>query len=481
MTQGEGAVVGRVEETLDELGEPRPGTMRADETVRQRLVRRRERYQIGKGLRDVVPFEALAYWRAPDHRPDPVDTVTASHEGREERLVPLRVERMATSPYSFLRGAADVMAWDVSHLPATGIMPVICGDAHLGNVGFYRSPEGNLVIDLNDFDEAHTGSWEWDVRRLTASIWVAGRENGSSEDECHEAAHACVEAYREEIRFVSDMPLLARAYNRLDVNRLGETVTEYSLRGEIERTVKKARKNSSDRKLPKITDGGVQGERRIVEDPPVVMRLPEERLEQIGEALDSYLETLDTQWRRVVGSYFMADVAHKVVGVGSVGLRAYLALLEGSEEDDVLFLQLKEARRSVIAPFVHGNKAWHRHQGERVVEYQQDLQTVSDPLLGWTSFGGRDYYVRQWRNQKGTIDLANITPQALRDYAGIVGHLLAKGHARTSGASRIAGYLGKSDAVASAFARWARAYADQTEKDHAAFVAAIGAGRLPTY
>ncbi|MDO5495039.1 MAG: DUF2252 family protein, partial [bacterium] len=257
-------------------------------------------------------------------------------------------------------------------------------------------------------------------------------------------------------------------------------VTEYSLRGEIERTVKKARKNVSDRKLPKITGGEAQGERRIVEDPPVVTRVPEERWDQVAGALDEYLETLTSQWRRVVGSYYLADLAHKVVGVGSVGLRAYVALLEGSEEDDVLFLQLKEARRSVIAPFVHGDKAWHRHQGERVVEYQQDLQTVSDPLLGWTSFGGRDYYVRQWRNQKGTIDLGAITPQALRDYAGIVGHLLAKGHARTSGASRIAGYLGKSDAAAVAFARWARAYADQTEKDHAAFVAAIEAGHLPT-
>lgn len=480
MSPEELGVVGRVEERLTTLGEPVTDEPRADETVRQRLVSRAERYGIGKKLRDVVPFEAFAYWRAPDHRPDPVETVIASHEGREEGLVPLRVERMAASPYSFLRGAADVMAWDVAGLPATGIMPVICGDAHLGNVGFYRSPEGNLVIDLNDFDEAHTGSWEWDLRRLTASVWVAGRENNATEEECREAAHACVEAYREEVRFLSDTPLMARAYNRLDVDGLNESITERSLRGEIERTVKKARRNVSDRKLPKITAG--EGEERlIVEDPPVVMRLPDERHAQIGEALDSYLGTLDTQWKRVVGSYYLTDVAHKVVGVGSVGLRAYVALLEGSDPNDVLFLQLKEARRSVVAPYVHGDKAWHRHQGERVVEYQQDLQTVSDPLLGWTSFDDRQFYVRQWRNQQGTIDLGNITPQALRDYAGIVGHLLAKGHARTSGASRIAGYLGRRERAAAAFARWARAYADQTEADHANFVAAIASGRLPTY
>nr|NLD40907.1 DUF2252 domain-containing protein [Actinomycetales bacterium] len=480
MTPEELAVVGRVEETLAAHGEPAPGEPRADETVQQRLVPRAERYGIGKALREVVPFEALAYWRASDRRTDPVDTVIAAHAGRDDRLVPLRVERMAASPYSFLRGAADVMAWDVSTLPATGIMPVICGDAHLGNVGFYRSPEGNLVIDLNDFDEAHTGSWEWDLRRLTASVWVAGRENNATEEECLEAARACVEAYREEVRFLSDTPLLARAFNRLDVEGLNETVTEHSLRGEIERTVKKARRNVSDRKLPKVTAG--EGEERlIVEDPPVVLRVPKERHGQIGVALDEYLGTLTMQWKRVVGSYFLADAAHKVVGVGSVGLRAYVALLEGSDPADVLFLQLKEARRSVIAPYVHGARAWHRHQGERVVEYQRDLQTVSDPLLGWTSFDGRQFYVRQWRNQQGTIDLSAITPQALRDYAGIVGHLLAKGHARTSGASRIAGYLGRRDHAAAAFARWARAYADQTEADHAAFVAARAVGRLPAY
>ncbi|HZK05498.1 MAG TPA: DUF2252 domain-containing protein [Actinomycetaceae bacterium] len=463
---------------LTEIGDPVPGAPRPDESVRRRLVTRRERYQVGKSLRGVVPFDALAYWRAPDHRPDVVDQVIASHEGREARLIPLRIERMAASPFSFLRGAADVLAWDVSALPATGIMPVICGDAHLGNVGFYRSPEGNLVIDLNDFDEAHTGSWEWDLRRLTASVWVAGRENNSSEEECHEAAVACVEAYREEVRFLSDTPLMSRAFNRLDVDRLNETVTEKSLRGEIERTVKKARRNVSDRKLPKISAG--EGyERRIVEDLPVILRVPEERLEQVGVALDEYLERLTPQWRRVVGSYYLTDVVHKVVGVGSVGLRAYLALLEGSDPNDVLFLQLKQARRSVIAPYVHGDRAWHRHQGQRVVEYQQDIQTVSDPLLGWATVGERHYYVRQWRNQQGTIDVSAITPQALRDYAGIIGHLLAKGHARTSGASRIAGYLGKHDYAAQAFARWARAYADQTEADHAAFVKAIGTGRLP--
>ena len=199
----------------------------------------------------------------------------------------------------------------------------------------------------------------------------------------------------------------------------------------------------------------------------------------IAEALDGYLETLAPHWRRVVGGYTILDVAHKVVGVGSVGLRAYVVLLEGSSPDDVLFLQLKQARRSVLAPYVHGESAWHAHQGQRVVEYQQALQTVSDPLLGWTTVGEFQYYVRQFRNMKGTIPLDAMDTAALTDYAGIVGHLLAKGHARTSGASMIAGYFGKGDNIEQAMCRFAAAYANQTEVDHAAFVAAARAGRLP--
>jgi len=201
--------------------------------------------------------------------------------------------------------------------------------------------------------------------------------------------------------------------------------------------------------------------------------------EAVAESLDDYLDTLASHWRRVVGGYTLVDVAHKVVGVGSVGLRAYVALLEGSSPDDVIFLQLKQARRSVLAKYVHGDAAWHAHQGQRVVEYQQALQTVSDPLLGWTTIGELQYYVRQFRNMKGTIPLDAIDAAALSDYAGIVGHLLAKGHARTSGASMIAGYVGGKDKLDQAFARFARAYADQTEADHATLVKAVRKGALP--
>ena len=447
-------------------------------SLRKRPSSRADRYAMGKALRRAVPRKKLSAWREPTEGRDPVQLILDSHEGRLDWLIPVRVARMVTSPYSFLRGTAIVMAADVAQLPATGITPVICGDAHLGNFGFYASPEGELVIDLNDFDEAHPGGWEWDLRRLVASIVVAGRENGATEEECHESVLACVAAYREEVRFLAGEPLLLRSYNRLDVGRLHETATEKSLREEIERSAKRARTRTSDRALPRFT-AEHEGTRRIIEEPPVITRVPEQDADAIAEGLDAYLLTLAPHWRRVLGGYTLVDVAHKVVGVGSVGLRAYVALLEGSSPEDVVFLQLKQARRSVLAPYVHGESAWHDHQGQRVVEYQQALQTVSDPLLGWTTVGDHQYYVRQFRNMKGSIALDAIDPAALTDYAGIVGHLLAKGHARTSGASMIAGYAGGSDKLDQALASFARAYADQTEADHARLVDAVRKGRVP--
>jgi uncharacterized protein (DUF2252 family) len=287
-----------------------------------------------------------------------------------------------------------------------------------------------------------------------------------------------VAAYRAEVRFLAEQPLLLRSYNRLDVGRLHETATEKSLRDEIERSAKRARNRTSDRALPRFTHEH-RGTRRIIEEPPLITRLADAEIDAIGVALDSYLATLAPHWRRALGGYTLLDVAHKVVGVGSVGLRAYVALLEGSSPDDVVFLQLKQARRSVLAKYVHGDSAWHAHQGHRVVEYQQALQTVSDPLLGWTTFDDRQYYVRQFRNMKGTIPLDSMDAAALTDYAGIVGHLLAKGHARTSGASMIAGYVGSSEKLDCAMARFARLYADQTEADHARLVAAVKRGVLP--
>jgi uncharacterized protein (DUF2252 family) len=433
---------------------------------------------MGRELRQQVPRRSLGDWSGSAGRPDPVQLIIESHEGRLDWLIPVRVGRMTATPYGFLRGAAIVMAEDVARLPCTGITPVICGDAHLGNFGFYASPEQDLVIDLNDFDEAHPGGWEWDLRRLVASIWVAGRQNSASEQECESAVLQCVGGYRDEVRALASTPLLARSYQRLDADRLQQGATAKSLRAEIRRAADQARRRTSDRALPKFTSER-DGRRRIVEDPPLMTRVSYAEADELARGLDEYLRTLAPHWRRALGGYTLVDIAHKVVGVGSVGLRAYVALLEGSSPDDVVFLQLKQARRSVLARHVHGDSAWHAHQGQRVVEYQQALQTVSDPLLGWATVGEHQYYVRQFRNMKGSVALDSIDGAALADYAAIVGHLLAKGHARTSGASMIVGYVGSSDRLAIALARFARLYADQTEADHAALVKAADRGIVP--
>ncbi len=446
-------------------------------SLRRRPNSRAERYRLGRELRQQVPRSRLGEWGAPSGRTDPVDLIRASHEGRIPELIPIRLERMCASPYGFLRGTAVVMAEDVDGLPRTGITPVVCGDSHLGNFGFYASPERDLVIDLNDFDEAHPGGWEWDLWRLSASIHVAGRQNGFTEDACGSAVAACAGAYQSELRHLADEPLLSRSFERMDVERLEGLATPETLRREVTRATERARGRTSDRALPRFTrqEGG---RRRIVEEPPLITHLSDEESEAVAIGLDGYLETVAPHWRRVLGGYTIIDVAQKVVGVGSVGLRAYVALLEGSNPDDVVFLQLKQARRSVLARYVHGDSAWHDHQGQRVAEYQQALQTVSDPLLGWATVSGRHYYVRQFRNMKGTIALDAVDAAALEDYAGIVGHLLAKGHARTSGASMISGYIGSGDNLARAMARFARSYADQTESDHAGLVAAVRSGRL---
>ncbi|WP_380166832.1 DUF2252 domain-containing protein [Jannaschia sp. R86511] len=446
-------------------------------TLRDRPTPRAERHAMGKALRGSVKRSALGVWDPPTDRIDPVRLVQQSHEGRESWLVPVRVGRMVASPYGFLRGSAIVMAADCAGLPATGITPVICGDSHVGNFGFYGSPERELVLDLNDFDEAHPGPWEWDLRRLCASTWVAGRQNGHSEDDCATAVASASAAYREQVRHLAEMPLVDRSFERLDLQHLLAATANPELARAIDRAAGRARTKTSDRALPKFTEEHA-GTRRIVEEPPLTTRLDPAHAEALAIGLDEYLTTLAPHWRRLLGGYTVLDMAHKVVGVGSVGLRAYVALCEGSSPDDVLFLQLKQARRSVVAPFVHGDSAWHSHQGQRVVEYQQALQTVSDPLLGWTTVEGRQFYVRQFRNMKGTLALDSIGATAFADYVGICGRLLAKGHARTSGASMIAGYVGPGEVLDRAMTRFARAYADQTEQDHAALVAAVRDGRV---
>ncbi|MET0426818.1 MAG: DUF2252 domain-containing protein [Actinoplanes sp.] len=439
---------------------------------------RAERYELGRSLRERAHRSEMAYWTPPGNRVDPVLQIIEANQGRQPWLVPVRVGRMISSPYAYLRGSANVMADDFAGLPASGITPVICGDAHLGNFGFYASPERELVFDLNDFDEAHPGAWEWDLRRLVVSVHVAGRQNGFRESACAEAVEHCVEEYRDQIAHLAEQPLLARSFDRLDVDRLRSAASKASFREEIERAARRARRRTSDRALPRFTERR-DGTARLVEEPPLITRPSDQERELLAEALDGYLNSLPPHWSRILAGYRIVDIAHKVVGVGSVGLRAYVALCEGSSPDDVVFLQLKQARRSVVAKHQHGASAWHRHQGQRVVEYQHALQTVSDPLLGWTTVGDLQFYVRQFRDMKGAIVVEDINAGALADYAGICGYLLAKSHARTSGASMIAGYIGSSDKLAGSLCRFARAYADQVESDHAALVDAVRRGILP--
>jgi len=452
---------------------------RSYQTVRVRTVSRIERFKVGRQLRQKISRRSLGAWQPADNRADPVALIQRVHIGRVASLIPIRIARMVASPYGFLRGAAVVMAQDLAQLPATGITPVICGDAHLGNFGFYASPERHLVLDLNDFDEAHPGPWEWDLRRLVTSIHVAGRQNGAPDSLCEDAVMSCVAAYRQSVRRLANQPLLSRSFQRMDVDLLHTTVRGRSLRATIGRAARLARRRTSDRALPRFTTQR-SGSPGIVKRPPLVTRVPQVAFQRIAAAIDDYLRTLAPHWRRVVGGYTLVDIAHKVVGVSSVGLRSYVAMLEGSSPDDILFLQLKETRRSVVARYVHGEVPRHAHQGQRVVEYQQALQTVSDPLLGWTTIDGLPYYVRQFRDMKGAIPFDTLDPEALRDYAQILGHLLAKGHARTSGASMIAGYVGSSRRLDDAMRQFARAYADQTEADHQALVRAVEQGRLPT-
>jgi uncharacterized protein (DUF2252 family) len=446
--------------------------------LRTALPTNEERKAAGHALRERVKRSDLGRWRPKENRADPIDLIEEAHAGRLERLIPVRIGRMAVSPYAFLRGAASLMAEDFSSMPKTGLEPVICGDAHLGNFGFYASPERDLVFDLNDFDEAHPGPWEWDLWRLVTSIWVAGRQNGLAEGTCEDAALWCAQAYRRQITGLAGQPLLARSFNRMDIDRMRQELADWSLRAEIERSANLARQRTTDRALPKLTREQ-EGMRHIVDQPPVVMHVSHEEKERLIDGLQTYLKTLPPHWRRVLGSYVVVDVALKVVGVGSVGLRAFVVLLQGNGAHDMVFLQMKQSRRSCVAPFVHGETAWHAHQGHRVVEYQQTLQTVSDPLLGWTAVDNRDYYVRQFRDMKGAITVEGMDGSALMDYGRICGALLAKGHARSTGATMLSGYLGKSDVSDRAFARFARGYADQTEADHQALLRAVKSGRLP--
>lgn len=439
----------------------------------------------GQRLRDTVPVAALAHHEAADDRPDPVAEVARVNTDRLRELAAVRVGRMASSPFAFLRGSAGLMAADLAGGPVTGVVAQICGDAHAANFGLYASPERRQVMDVNDFDETVLGPWEWDLKRLAASLVVAGREAGAPEDQCRRAARDCAATYRAALREMAGMPVLEAWYLTTDHSTL-EHFNIGDLTETFDRVRKKARKNTSRKVAAKFTQRIERDEWRFVPEPPVLTPVPDDIAQAVVDGLELYAERLDPELRYLLSRFSVEDVAARVVGLGSVGLRSYVVLLHGNGED-ALVLQVKEARPSALAPYLpagHGFGVHSQHDGERIVRGQQWMQTVSDILLGWTTIGPRPFLVRQFRDMKGSIDPAALKSDELDDYARVVGAVLARAHGDSADPRCLIGYVdgtGDDDGAAfdAAIERFAAAYADQTERDHAALDAAARSGRIP--
>ncbi|WKX71464.1 DUF2252 domain-containing protein [Streptomyces sp. XD-27] len=433
----------------------------------------------GKALRERAPRSAHAQLDIADGRPDAVTAVRESSAGRLPELTPIRVGRMAATPFAFLRGSAGLMAYDLTPTPVTGVGTQICGDAHAANFGLYGDARGGLVIDLNDFDETVHGPWEWDVKRLATSLVLAGRETGADETTCRAAAYAAVGAYRRTLRLLAKLPA-AEAWHAIADEELVSHADAKDLLGTLERVSDKARRNTSARFAARSTEPTADGGRRFVDAPPVLRRIPDEEAAAVAASLGEYLGTLPEDRLPLLARYAIQDVAFRVVGTGSVGTRSYVVLLL-DHRGEPLVLQVKEARPSALLP--HVAKAGFdvpvvEHEGRRVVLGQKRMQVVSDMALGWTTVEGRPYQVRQFRNRKGSVDPAALTPDQLDDYGRMTGALLARAHTHTADPRLLAGYCGKSEELDEAVAAFAVAYADRTEADHADLVAAIRTGRI---
>lgn len=437
-----------------------------------------QRLAAGKALRAKVPRRSHAGWEPRPDRPDPIDLLRHADKGKLAELLPIRYARMRASPFGFLRGAAALMASDLAATPATGLRVQACGDCHVGNFGGFGSPERRLVFDINDFDETLPAPWEWDVKRLAASIVLASRELGLNERRCADAARSAVQSYREHMRGYAGMRALEVWYSHLEAEILIEEAQTRAAKKRWSRVEKAAKHETAEHFFPRITEVE-NGRRRIVDRPPLVYHPPQiSRISNhVREMFERYRRTLPEERRVILDRYHIVDVARKVVGVGSVGTRCDVALLMAGKRDP-LFLQFKEARASVLEAYA--GKSRYDNQGERVVTGQRMLQSASDVFLGWTrDDDGRDYYFRQLRDMRMKIDLSGMPRQDWLEYVELCGWALARAHARTGDPARIAGYLGKSGAFDQAVEEFAVAYADQTERDHSALVKAIRAGRLP--
>jgi len=436
----------------------------------------KERMESGKKRRSEVPRSSHAVCRVAPDRADPIALLEESNQPRLRHLVPIRYGRMLASPFTFLRGSPVVMAHDLAETPVSGIRVQACGDAHLMNFGVYASPERNLLFDLNDFDETLPGPWEWDLKRLAASCVVAGRSHGITGRDCVDAARAAARSYRRRIGEYGGMRLLDVWYSRVDAQTVLDVVSRSS-RKELAKDLEKARRRTSLQALSKLTSV-VDGHLRIVESPPLVCHVHEQGVrEGLRRVFRGYYASLSDDRRALVERYRFVDVSLKVVGVGSVGTRCYVMLLDASHSEDPLFLQIKEALPSVLEP--HAGPSRYRNHGRRVVVGQHLMQASSDIFLGWSSDGERHYYVRQLRDMKGSADLLTMNGSDLIQYAQLCGWVLARAHARSGDAAAIAGYLGNSEVFDDAVASFADAYADQTEKDYETLKAAVQSGRIP--
>ncbi|MFF2007685.1 DUF2252 domain-containing protein [Streptomyces sp. NPDC058195] len=433
----------------------------------------------GKVLRRQVPRASHARLDLPAGRPDAVRAVEESSRGRVADLAPIRVGRMAATPFAFLRGSAGLMAHDLVGTPVSGVGAQLCGDAHAANFGLYGDARGSLVIDLNDFDETVFGPWEWDLKRLATSLVLAGREAGADEETCRRGAYDTVGAYRRTMRLLAKLPALD-SWNAIADEELVSHTDARDLLGTLERVSEKARKNTSARFAAKSTEDAADGGRRFIDAPPVLRRVPDGEAAAVAAALGDYLGTVSEDLVPLLARYAIHDVAFRVVGTGSVGTRSYVVLLL-DHRGEPLVLQVKEARPSVLAPYlptIGFDVPRAEHEGRRVVLGQKRMQVVSDILLGWATVDGRPFQVRQFRNRKGSVDPAALAADQVDDYGRMTGALLARAHAHSADPRLIAGYCGKNDELDEAVAAFAVTYADRTEADHAELVRAIGSGRI---
>lgn len=438
----------------------------------------------GKSLRADTPRSRHGEFEAADR--DPVAIIERQNRSRLQDLIPVRIGRMLESPFAFYRGTAAVMAHDLSNEARTGAFVVSCGDAHIANFGFFASPDRRLLFDLNDFDESAPAPWEWDVKRLAGSVTIGYRHNGFSDEQAREATRAAVWSYRSTLRELHEMSALERYYYRVEYEDLEALATGERLE-QLRKVSRKARKKNSQRVLHQITTTDQDGTPRIVDQPPILQHFTEMDRTQVDHVIERYMKTLRPDLNLVFSKFHMVDYALRIVGVGSVGTRCVITLMLGPSGIP-LFLQLKEAQPSVLETYGRINPMPIRGLGDRdrklegyrVVSCQQVLQAASDPFLGWVrTRTGVDYYVRQFRDMKGSVDLESLHQDGFIAYGMLCGRLLARAHGQSPGSAAIVGYLGQSEVFDNAIADWAKQYADQSERDYEALEAAVGNGRLP--